>query len=91
MFTMMIILGAFVASPDLYVATDGNDANSGSREAPFATMVRARDAIREIKRTGALPEGGTTVWLHEGDRAELRATRGCGGIQDAAWVQSNTL
>jgi len=29
-----------------YVATDGNDANPGTREKPFATIARARDSVR---------------------------------------------
>lgn len=45
-----------------YVATDGNDAWSGRREfandqktdGPFATMARARDAIRQLKAEGRL-------------------------------------
>jgi len=46
----------------LYVATNGNDAwsgrlaarNAGKTDGPFATIVRARDAIRELKRAGRL-------------------------------------
>ncbi len=45
-----------------YVATDGNDAWSGRREyannrktdGPFATLARARDAIRQLKAQGKL-------------------------------------
>ena len=31
---------------ELFVATDGDDANAGSRERPFRTLERARDALR---------------------------------------------
>jgi hypothetical protein len=53
----------------LYVSVLGNDAWSGRRmrpngrhgDGPFATLERARDAIRELKRKGGLPKGGVTV------------------------------
>ncbi len=37
------------AGATLHVATDGSDANDGSAEAPFATLQRARDAVRALK------------------------------------------
>lgn len=37
---------------DFYVATDGDDRNPGTREKPFQTLARARDAVRILKRTG---------------------------------------
>lgn len=50
----------------LYVAADGNDSNSGrTSEKPFATLERARDEIRKIKKAD-LPIGGITVELAEG-------------------------
>ncbi|OGV68283.1 MAG: hypothetical protein A3K19_08070 [Lentisphaerae bacterium RIFOXYB12_FULL_65_16] len=70
----------------LYVATDGNDAWSGTRsrpnwgksDGPFATLERARDAVRKLKQAGALPPGGVVVELRRGrytlDKAlELKA------------------
>ena len=36
----------------LYVSTNGNDANSGSIEKPFATIHAARDVIRSTKQKG---------------------------------------
>ena len=49
---------------DVYVAMDGNDSNPGTKEKPFATLARARDAVRLIKRASAGPitvlvRGGT--------------------------------
>ena len=35
-----------------YVATNGNDTNAGTRRCPFATVERARDAVREQIRAG---------------------------------------
>ena len=53
---------ADVSQAYLYVATDGDDgwqgelpaANAQSTDGPFATLARARDAIRQIKRSGQL-------------------------------------
>jgi hypothetical protein len=37
---------------EFHVAPDGNDSNPGTEEAPFASIYRARDAIRELKGAG---------------------------------------
>jgi hypothetical protein len=58
----------------LYVATNGNDAwsgrlaepNAGRTDGPFATLERARDKIREMKKAAPLPAGGVTVWVRGG-------------------------
>lgn len=47
-----------------HVATDGNDANPGSKEKPFATLARARDAVRERIRAGQ--RGNLTVSVRGG-------------------------
>ncbi len=57
----------------LYVATNGNDAwsgtlaapNTGSYDGPFASIAAARDAIRAMKKNGALP-GPVTVVIRGG-------------------------
>ena len=50
-----------------YVASDGNDVNPGTIEAPFASLEAARDAIRALKaKTQSLPEGGVTVYIRGG-------------------------
>lgn len=54
---------------DYYVAADGKDAWSGTLAAPnqersdgpFATLERARDAVRARKQSGSWPEGGIAV------------------------------
>ncbi len=56
----------------LYVSPQGRDAWSGKVPAPkggdgpFATLERARDEIRKMKRAGGLPKGGVTVELRGG-------------------------
>jgi len=49
-----------------YVAIDGADENPGTKARPFATLERARDAIRALRAGGGLPEGGVTVWIRGG-------------------------
>ena len=64
--TVLLMLAAFAASPGLDVAATGNDENPGTSAAPFATVTRARDAIRAMKKEDGLPKDGITVWIHEG-------------------------
>ena len=49
-------LGTVAAATDFHVATGGNDANPGTADRPFATIERARDAIRDLKKAGSLRE-----------------------------------
>lgn len=51
---------------EIHVAPSGNDANSGTKEKPFATPERARDEIRRMKAAGPLPDGGVAVELAGG-------------------------
>ena len=51
---------------EFIVAVDGKDANPGTEALPFATLERARDAIRQLKAKGPLPEGGVTVDVRAG-------------------------
>ncbi|NLY01297.1 MAG: right-handed parallel beta-helix repeat-containing protein [Rhodopirellula sp.] len=54
------------AATTLYVAADGNDANPGTADRPFATLERARDEIRQRKAAVGLAEDGFTVELRGG-------------------------
>ena len=40
----------------LFVSPSGSDANLGTEAKPFATLERARDAVRQIKQAGPLKE-----------------------------------
>lgn len=55
-----------MAAAKLYVAPNGNDSNDGSEGAPFATIQKAKDAIRAMNAGGTLPDGGVTVFLRGG-------------------------
>lgn len=62
------------AETALYVSLAGNDswsgklreANRGKTDGPFASLEKAREAIRALKRNGSMPKGGITVYLREG-------------------------
>lgn len=49
-----------------YISNNGDDSNSGTEAAPFRTLEKARDAIRQLKKGSGLPEGGVTVYLRGG-------------------------
>lgn len=53
------------AKADFYVAVNGSDCNPGTKEKPFKTITRARDAIAELKKDNRL-EKGVTVFIREG-------------------------
>ncbi|HNS31529.1 MAG TPA: right-handed parallel beta-helix repeat-containing protein [bacterium] len=49
----------------IYVSSRGRDDNTGTIDAPFATIQRAREEVRRINKKG-LPPGGISVLLREG-------------------------
>ena len=51
---------------DLFVAKNGNDSNSGTLSKPFASLERARDEIRSLKKNNKFPTDGITVWIRGG-------------------------
>jgi hypothetical protein len=58
------IVCSICAGKVFYVATDGSDANPGTEVEPFATIVRARDAVRKYKEQK--DEGDITVFIRGG-------------------------
>ncbi len=50
---------------EVHVAPDGDDAAAGTAEAPFTSLNRARDAVRELRRTGL--RGAVAVTLEPGE------------------------
>ena len=49
---LLVVEVAFAAEADFFVAPDGSDANSGTEQTPFATIARARDAVRGLIAKG---------------------------------------
>jgi hypothetical protein len=62
----LLMAGTLAQAAELYVASDGNDANPGTRAAPLKTLEAARDALRMLKREQGQLAGGATVWLRGG-------------------------
>jgi len=50
-----------------HVSTDGSDSAPGTQKQPFATLERARDALRKLKHKDKLTQGGATVFIHGGN------------------------
>jgi len=61
---MLTAFAAHCAAADFFVAPHGDDNNQGSKEKPFASLARARDAVR--RRIAAGLQGDVTVWLRGG-------------------------
>jgi hypothetical protein len=51
-------------SAAFYVAVDGDDSNPGTKDKPFATLARARDAVRGLRK--AKPDEDITVLIRGG-------------------------
>ena len=57
---------AEISAAEFHVAPDGSDANPGTAARPFATLERARDAVR-AQKAGGVPADGFTVIIHGGE------------------------
>jgi len=64
---MMFVTSA--AAIDFHVAAGGDDGNPGTEARPFASLERAREAVRALGGAGALPAVGVTVWIKPGTYA----------------------
>jgi len=64
---LLLLLTALPAGAyEVYVSPDGNDANSGTIDKPFAGLEAARDAVREFKASNGLPDKDVIVYLRGG-------------------------
>jgi hypothetical protein len=54
-----------LGAAEFYVATDGSDLSPGTKDKPFATVARARDAVRQLRGSGP-PQEAVTVFLRQG-------------------------
>lgn len=52
---------------EVYISASGNDSNNGDKSNPFKTPERARDYLRELKKSGQLGRDGAVVYFREGD------------------------
>ena len=62
-----LLLAQQMPAVKFWVATNGSDVDKGTREKPFATLERARNAIRQLKQDDRLSKGGVTIYLRGGD------------------------
>ncbi|MCX6906491.1 MAG: right-handed parallel beta-helix repeat-containing protein, partial [Verrucomicrobia bacterium] len=62
--TIITLALTSLANADFYVATNGDDANPGTKAKPFATLERARDAVRESKAQN--PKAKLEVFVRAG-------------------------
>src|SRR5476651_293735 len=53
-FFIVALLASRLEGQDLYVSTSGSDSNSGTSTAPFATINKARLAVRSLSSTSGL-------------------------------------
>ena len=65
----VMLLGSLLGVPlaeaaTYYVATSGNDANPGTESAPFATILRAQQAVGELAGRGLTED--VTIHVHDG-------------------------
>ena len=63
---MLGLLFSSSAKMEFFVSPSGDDRNPGSRERPFHSLERARDAVRDRRKTTELPVGGATIWVEHG-------------------------
>lgn len=61
---LSVIAAAAPPAVEIYVAPTGDDANPGTKQKPFATLARARDAVRQQKTESAKED--VTVFLRGG-------------------------
>ena len=51
----------------IYIAVDGDNKNSGTEDSPYASIDRAMEEVRRLKRESDYPKGGLKVWFREGE------------------------
>lgn len=60
---LLCALASLLPAAEYFVSPDGDDGNPGTKHKPFATLERARDAIRQAGLAG---KAVCTVWLYGG-------------------------
>ena len=71
-FVGLAMVSVLAVRGDFHVAPGGSDTDPGTARKPFATLERARDAVRSLTAGGKIPRGGLTVWMHGGDHVRTR-------------------
>ena len=63
--SLAFVAGWAAIGQEYWVSTTGAAAAAGTKENPFATLERTRDAMREAKKAGPL-KAAVNVWLGGG-------------------------
>jgi hypothetical protein len=63
--TMIMATAGLASAVEFHVAPRGSATGTGTKEFPFGTLEKARDAVAEAKRQG-LGKEGIVVWVHGG-------------------------
>jgi hypothetical protein len=77
----MLPLARLGAGAEIYVSPTGNDAATGTKAQPVATLERARDLVRQAKQGGALKEPVRVILA--GGSYELKQTFTLGAADSA--------
>jgi hypothetical protein len=67
----LVLFAGLSRAVEVHVAPHGSDTDPGTAERPFASLERARDAIREARRRS--PGQAMTIWLHGGHHPRQRS------------------
>jgi hypothetical protein len=70
---LLTLLAPAVSAVEFHIATNGRDTDAGTQAKPFATIERARDAVRHLVRTKGMPSGGVVIQFHAGDYIRTNA------------------
>ena len=70
---------------EFFVAPDGSDVEAGTKDKPFATLARARDAVRAANK-----EGGATVWVR-GGRYRVTDTLELAAEDSGGWANAQVV
>ncbi len=64
LFAILLSISAGLSAAEFHVSPQGNDAAAGTAEAPFATLAKARDAVRALRKKDH--NEVMTVKVHDG-------------------------
>jgi hypothetical protein len=67
LFFISLFIFQFAYSQEFYISPKGNDKNPGTKEAPFQTPERAREAIRNYKKNNGYPKTGFVIRFFGGN------------------------
>ncbi len=87
LFGIAVVLASSAHARDYHVATDGDNANPGTMDRPFATLEKARDVIRRI-RTRVPADEAITVYIRSG---QYFRTSSCVLTKDDSGVEGRPI